>query len=315
MLSIPGSSLRLSCAISNSYSKSEIARIPLTIAWASFVAANSTSRVEKICTSTLPRSAVASSMNALALLRREERLLLAQRIVDDADDDLVEDVGGAGDDVDVAVGDRVVAARTDDGAVALAHGSLLPRRVDRDVGGAVAALAQTLQRVDPQRAAGAALDDGAPIGGQHAGEVRVHFLGHGVGESIGGVDEDEVEAGVRRSALASQSPASARTSSRPLPQPEVLDVAEGRPGVAVDQDGAGGAARERLDRQRPGAAVEVEDDGVLHPLAERGEDRLADALGGRPHLPPRGASSRCPFNSPAITRIAHPHACLRIDDN
>ena len=34
MLSIPGSSLRLSWAISNSYSKSEIARRPLTIALA-----------------------------------------------------------------------------------------------------------------------------------------------------------------------------------------------------------------------------------------------------------------------------------------
>ena len=65
MLSIPGSSLRLSWAISNSYSKSEIARRPLTIALRLDSRANSTSRLEKICTSTLARSAVASSMKAL----------------------------------------------------------------------------------------------------------------------------------------------------------------------------------------------------------------------------------------------------------
>ena len=58
-----------------------------------------------------------------ALLRREERFVLPQRVVDDADDDLVEDVRGPGDDVEVAEGDRVIGPRTDDGSVALAHSS------------------------------------------------------------------------------------------------------------------------------------------------------------------------------------------------
>ncbi len=47
----------------------------------------------------------------------------------------------------------------------------------------------------------------------------------------------------------------------------------------------GGAARERLDREGAGAAVEVEHGGAGDALAERGEDRLADAVGGRAHLP------------------------------
>ena len=63
--SISGASLRLSWFISNSYSKSEIARSPLTTAVAPCSRANSTSRLAMISTSTLPRSAVASSMNAL----------------------------------------------------------------------------------------------------------------------------------------------------------------------------------------------------------------------------------------------------------
>ena len=141
------------------------------------------------------RSAVASSMKRLALLGGEQRLLLAHRVVDDADDDAVEDLGGAGDDVDVAVGDRVVAARADDGAVRARSFARL--RVDGDVGGAVAALAQALQRVDPQRPAGAALDDRPPAVGEQAGQMGVEILPHAVGESIGGIDEDEVEAAPR----------------------------------------------------------------------------------------------------------------------
>jgi hypothetical protein len=54
-------------------------------------------------------------------------------LADDADDDAVEDVGGAPDDVQVAVRDRVVGARAD-------------RRVRV---GAHAAASKTLTRVEP----------------------------------------------------------------------------------------------------------------------------------------------------------------------
>src|SRR5436305_557187 len=54
----------LSWFISSSYSKSEIARSPLTIAMAPVACANSTSSVLKGCTDTLPIDLVAFSMNA-----------------------------------------------------------------------------------------------------------------------------------------------------------------------------------------------------------------------------------------------------------
>ena len=110
--------------------------------------------------------------------------------------------------------------------------------------------------------------------------------------------------------LPSQRPTSARTSSARSREPEPLDVAERRPGVAVDQDGARGAARERLDRQRAGAAVEVEDAGADDALAERREDRLADPVGGRPHLPARAAR---PGAAPSALRRSRLHRHVRSD--
>src|SRR3954451_6672405 len=62
MLSISGAILRLSWFISNSYSKSEIARNPLTMALAPCSRAKSTSSVSKGFTCTLPSSEVAASM-------------------------------------------------------------------------------------------------------------------------------------------------------------------------------------------------------------------------------------------------------------
>jgi hypothetical protein len=57
----------------------------------------------------------------LTLLGGEQRLVLADRVVDDADDDPLEDLRGALDDVQVPVGDRVIAARADHSSVALGH--------------------------------------------------------------------------------------------------------------------------------------------------------------------------------------------------
>jgi hypothetical protein len=56
----------------------------------------------------------------LALLGREQRSLLAHRLVDHADHHAVEDTRSPPDDVQVAVGDRVVGARAD-GDAAVAH--------------------------------------------------------------------------------------------------------------------------------------------------------------------------------------------------
>ena len=109
------------------------------------------------------------------------------------------------------------------------------------------------------------------------------FEPHAVGESIWGVEDD-------RSNPASPAPQPAPDVGPdqlgPGAEAEALDVAERRPGVSIDEHRAGGAARERLDPEGTGAAVEVEDGGADDdPLAQRREDRLADAVGGRAHLP------------------------------
>src|SRR4051812_7923644 len=63
------------------------------------------------------------------LLDAEQRRVLADRRVDDGDDDLVELLGRAADDVQVAVGDRVVAARADGDALLVGHAMWMRRRV------------------------------------------------------------------------------------------------------------------------------------------------------------------------------------------
>src|SRR3954468_15981087 len=65
MLSISGAILRFSWFISNSYSKSEIARKPFTIALAPCLRANSTTSVSNVFTCTLGRSAISASMNPM----------------------------------------------------------------------------------------------------------------------------------------------------------------------------------------------------------------------------------------------------------
>ena len=112
-VSMSGASVRFRWFIWNSHSKSEIARSPLTIVFAPCLRANSTTSSANTSTSTF----VTCSRERLlekrdALLDGEHRSLVL-RIADDADDDAVEDLRRPADDVDVAVRDRVVAARAD----------------------------------------------------------------------------------------------------------------------------------------------------------------------------------------------------------
>src|SRR4051795_8175793 len=65
MLSISGSIVRLSWFISNSYSKSEMARSPFTIAVAPFSLANATSRLSKDFISTFSRDFTSARMNSI----------------------------------------------------------------------------------------------------------------------------------------------------------------------------------------------------------------------------------------------------------
>ena len=117
--------------------------------------------------------------------------------------------------------------------------------------------------------------------------MGVKFLPHAVGESIWGIDEDKVEA-TRRLVLGTRrQPAAGIGADQldPIPKAESLDVAECSPRVAVDQRRVRGASRQRLDRQRPGPAVEIEDRRPFNPRPQRREDRLARPIRGRPHLP------------------------------
>jgi len=106
MLSIPGSSLRFSCAISNSYSKSEIARNALDDRVGAVFAGELDQQGGEDLHLDVGERCGRFLDERLALVRREQGPVLAQRVVDDADDDLVEDIRGAGDDVDVPEGDR-----------------------------------------------------------------------------------------------------------------------------------------------------------------------------------------------------------------
>ena len=164
--SISGASLRLSWFISNSYSKSEMARRPLTTAVAPFSCAKSTSRLEKTWTSTFSELGQRLIEERLALLGREQRLLLADRLVDDPDDHPLEHPRGPGDDVDVAVGDRVVATRADRRRVAFlgAQSRLLRPYPHAHQGLTVGALARQRQRQLQRRLGGSATNTSTPRG-------------------------------------------------------------------------------------------------------------------------------------------------------
>ena len=226
--------------------------------------------------------------------------------------------GGAGDDVDVAVGDRVVAARADDGAVcARSLIARAPRRWRRRRRRSGAGAARS-QRVDAQRPAGAALDDRPPALGEQAGQMGVEFLPHAVGESIGGIDEDEVEARPPRR-LRDRPPASARRRRGPARRARRGRAARRcRAPARVSRStrtARGGAARERLDRQRAGAAVEVEDAGALDRArraprrSPRGRGRRSAAPSSRAARP--GAAPSALRRSPS-SRLGSSHQSARI---
>ena len=157
-------------------------------------------------------------------------------------------LGAAGDDVDVAVGDRVVAARADDGAVALALISRPPRRRRRRRRRSGAGAGARSESMRSGRRAPLSTIARPPLG-EEARQMGVEVLPHAVGESIGGVDEDEVEAWPLRvlAGPASQRATSARTSSTRSPRPRRSTLPSAGAGVAVDQ---GGARRRRARAPR-----------------------------------------------------------------
>ena len=110
-----GASVRFRWFIWNSHSKSEITRRPFTIVLRAPALRELDDELGEDVHLDVVLGAQGLLEEADALLDREHRLLVA-RLADDADDDPVEDRGGARDDVEVAERDRVVAPGADRGA-------------------------------------------------------------------------------------------------------------------------------------------------------------------------------------------------------
>src|SRR5215218_2826022 len=108
-VSSSGNIVRLSCACSNSDSKSETALRPFTIACAPRSLAKSTSRPSITSTETLSISAVTFSIRR-PLDRRQTRLFA--QITSDSNDHVVEDLGSAPDDIEMPRRYRVEATGT-----------------------------------------------------------------------------------------------------------------------------------------------------------------------------------------------------------
>ena len=300
-MSTSGASRRLSWFISISYSKSLIARSPLTIARAPSRRANSTTRTSNASARTLPSGAVASRMKPSRSSVVEERLALAHRMVDDADHDLVEQLRRARDDVEVAVGDRVVGAGTDGDAGIRCHGGgcgsgcrrsgARGRRADRD--GAASGGRSRSRRV---RRAPARRAEPAESSRPSAGASR-----------YGGSRRTRSYASPRADASRSAAragPWTTRASSSPSPSASRLArmTSIARPSRSTSV-AVCGPARERLDAQRARPGEQVEHPGAVE-RAEHREQRLAHAIGGRPRV----AAPRRP-QPPAAEAPGHdPHA-------
>src|SRR5262249_30722127 len=73
--------------------------------------------------------------------------------------------------------------------------------------------------------------------------------------------------------------------------------------IALDQDDLRGAARRRLEAERPRAGERVDAAPAVERLAEPGEDRFADAAGRRPKSRPVGDRPFAPL--PGAADDAH----------
>ena len=223
-------------------------------------------------------------MNRTRSLGVEQHPVLADGRVDHGHDQLVEDLGGARDDVDVAVRDRVVGPGTD-GDVLLVGvrchgcGSGCPRSGVRrwwSASGRAARAGRTPTRRAPRppAPAGAAPRAGLPA------RPPPGRAGRGRRDRIG------ARPPVRSGASAS---ASARTSSASAPSASTFARSArcgGRRGL--DERGARGAARERLEPERARAGEQVEH--ARRPRRGRPGSRTAPRGRG----PRSGASPRPP---------------------
>ena len=212
----------------------------------------------------------------------------------------------------MAVGDRVVAARADGGALlADAHrpssGARRRTRRSRRNGAGAAAPASRSAAGGERRSR-----PRAPSLLEEARQPGVQFLPHGVGESIGGIDEDEIESGAASSSArcASQRPASARTSSTRSPRPRLSTLpSAGR----VSRSTRTPARRPARAPRSPARRCRSRGRGRVRPRPPARDEKIASRTRsevGRT-FQPRGASSGRPLNSPAM-QSRHPFELRRV---
>src|SRR5919107_221825 len=273
-----GACIRLSWFISISYSKSEIARRPFTIARAPTCWANSTTRTSNAAERTLPIGLVASSMK------------LSRSSVENS----VPPLRTGWLTIATTTSSNIAAARLMTSRCPFVIGSYDPGQtamrgsgvmgVDADERVAVAAFVRQGQ-VERERIAAVALRDRAAPGRKQRPERRGELPPQLRCAPVRGIEEDQI---VCVSALGCVPQRAAR---RPgvhdglrLGQPqrgEVRPDDRHRARVALDQQCAPGPPRERLDGERPRAGVQVEH-ALAVERAERREQRLADAVRRRP---------------------------------
>ena len=112
-------------------------------------------------------------------------------------------------------------------------------------------------------------------------ERLVEYIREAVGKSIRRVAEYEIEALPRRAVEEAERVGPHHLG--PVAEAEVVHVSLGQARDRVHERRRGRPARERLDPERAGAAVEVEHPRAAN-VAEDREDRLAHPLGRRAHL-------------------------------
>ena len=247
--SMSGACMRLSWFISNSYSKSEIARRPLTIALRADSRAKSTTSESNGSARTLSRCARRLLDEGEALLDVEQRLALAHGRLTTATTTSSKMLGGARDHVEVAVGDRVVGAGADGDAVVgvmrRGCGSGCRRSGVRATSGSG----------EVERRAAVALGDDAAAPAPARGAATRESSRPSPGAlPVRRVEEDQIVCVAALACVAQRARAgirSTRASAAPTPSASRFARTTRRgAGVALDEDGARGAARERLDAER-----------------------------------------------------------------
>src|SRR5918998_840610 len=269
-------SWRLSWFISSSYSKSEIARRPLTIDIAPLSRAKSTISLSKVSTRTLGRCDVADAMNPQRSSALNSVLVLRTEALTTA----------------TTSSSNIGAARLMMSTCPFVTGSYEPGQTAMRLSGAmdanqgVAVAAFVVQgKIDLQRRPAIALHDHRSLRCHHGRERPRQVAPQGGGQPVWRIEEDDIVL-TRAARCSAEVPAHLGADHLGLGS-ERLEV--GRDGAdggrrVVHEGGMPGAARQCLDAQRARAGEQVQHVSVLDRVAQDREQRLADAVRSRPGL-------------------------------